>query len=31
VRAGEEMHHLEIEEEFMREAAREKREASDQA
>jgi hypothetical protein len=31
VRGGEELQHLEIKEEFMREAAREKREASDQA
>jgi hypothetical protein len=31
VQGGEELQHLEIEEEFMREAAREEREASDQA
>jgi hypothetical protein len=31
VRGGEELRHLEIEEEFMQEAAREEREASDQA
>jgi hypothetical protein len=31
VRGGEELQHLEIEEEFMPEAAREERQASDQA